>query len=80
MARNQKKWTQKEVEFLKTNLNKLSAREMGDHLGRSRGCVRSKMKMMGFELDPEFKEELINKTFVVNVKSKHIVFCISTII
>lgn len=48
---NNKRYTQKELDFIKRNYNKMKVSEIADKLGRSEKAVRNKIERLGFKLE-----------------------------
>lgn len=45
------KWTESEIRFLKENINKMTHKQMGEHLGRSVGAVSARCSLLNIKKD-----------------------------
>src|SRR3989344_9643088 len=58
-------WTPQEIEFLRTNIGKLTYEQMGDTLDRSYSSVQSKIRYLPFQ--KKIKKHSVNVNFFKNL-------------
>lgn len=56
-----KEWRLKEIQFIKTNYEKISIKEMAGHLGRTYENVRGKARHLGLRREPETSDVAAQK-------------------
>lgn len=64
----QKEWNDNEINFLRSNYEKMSYREIGEYLGRTHSSVENKANKIGINRDRKYK---FNIDFFKNPLSEH---------
>ena len=58
-GRTWKKWTEDDVNFLKENVNRMTNKQMADHLGRPVTAVAGKLSVLNIKRNSDFKPGVV---------------------